>query len=133
MNQHQYSSGTCGDCIKVKGRRGTIVAMIVDKCMGCKHGDVDLSSNVSHQAQGLHEGRQGEGGCTCAALRLASRPGRWGRRGAEIGSLPASLPAQHLWLSADQRTGAPLPTPPACPLTRPPCPSRPPPVSCCRA
>lgn len=57
MNGAQYSKEVCGKCAEVKGPRGTVTVKILDKCPGCKEGDLDLSETAFAKIAKLSEGR----------------------------------------------------------------------------
>lgn len=40
------ASANCGACVRVSGPRGVIVARVVDRCVHCKPGDIDLSGSA---------------------------------------------------------------------------------------
>ena len=51
LNHHQFSMGMCGRCAAVRGTGSratgkTVVVKIVDECMGCGFGSLDLTSKV---------------------------------------------------------------------------------------
>jgi len=56
MNVEQMSKALCGKSITVNGPLGSVTVTIVDTCMGCASGSVDLSpaafNKIADQAQG---------------------------------------------------------------------------------
>eukprot|EP01117_Protostelium_nocturnum_P014136 TRINITY_DN5341_c0_g1_i1.p1 TRINITY_DN5341_c0_g1~~TRINITY_DN5341_c0_g1_i1.p1 ORF type:complete len:112 (-),score=31.22 TRINITY_DN5341_c0_g1_i1:25-360(-) len=57
LNVAQYpNNGVCGRMIDVRGPKGSVRVKVVDKCPGCKFGDLDLSptafSRIADKAQG---------------------------------------------------------------------------------
>jgi expansin (peptidoglycan-binding protein) len=40
------ASANCGACVQVTGPRGTVVARVVDRCVHCRPGDLDLSGSA---------------------------------------------------------------------------------------
>ncbi len=50
MNDSDYAgSAVCGECVHVSGPSGEVTVRIVDRCPGCKHGDLDLSPSAFAQ------------------------------------------------------------------------------------
>lgn len=47
----------CGACLAVAGPLGEVVVRIVDRCSGCKHGDLDLSREAFTRIAPLSAGR----------------------------------------------------------------------------
>jgi expansin (peptidoglycan-binding protein) len=47
----------CGACLAVSGPRGDVVVRVVDRCPGCKHGDLDLSRQAFAKIAPLSAGR----------------------------------------------------------------------------
>ncbi|ORX97261.1 barwin-like endoglucanase [Basidiobolus meristosporus CBS 931.73] len=61
LNAPQYGnaprgSDSCFKCASVTGPKGSVKVKIVDKCPGCKHGDLDLSpaafNKIANEADG---------------------------------------------------------------------------------
>jgi len=50
-------SPACGACINITGPKGSINVKVVDKCPGCKHGDMDLSPVAFEQIADMAAGR----------------------------------------------------------------------------
>lgn len=57
INDEQYSKANCGKCVDVEGPKGNVVVRIVDKCPGCKEGDLDLSMTAFSKIANLSDGR----------------------------------------------------------------------------
>lgn len=51
------SSPACGACLTVTGPNGSVSVKVVDKCPGCKQGDVDLSPSAFQKIASLDAGR----------------------------------------------------------------------------
>jgi expansin (peptidoglycan-binding protein) len=47
----------CGACLAVSGPRGDVVVRVVDRCPGCKHGDLDLGRQAFEKIAPLSAGR----------------------------------------------------------------------------
>ncbi|KAI3645990.1 hypothetical protein MP228_008918 [Amoeboaphelidium protococcarum] len=47
----------CGKCVEVKGPKGSIVVKVMDKCAGCKDGDIDLSQSAFEMIADKNVGR----------------------------------------------------------------------------
>ncbi|HEY6179508.1 MAG TPA: expansin EXLX1 family cellulose-binding protein [Kofleriaceae bacterium] len=47
----------CGACLAVEGPLGDVVVRVVDRCPGCKHGDLDLSREAFAAIAPLSDGR----------------------------------------------------------------------------
>ena len=58
MNGHHYGNATlCGACIEVQGPSGTVTARVVDRCVGCAQGSLDLSRAAFARIAPLSAGR----------------------------------------------------------------------------
>ena len=58
MNNSQYAnSQPCGACVEVKGPKGSLQIMVVDRCPECKQGDLDLSESAFEQIAEKSAGR----------------------------------------------------------------------------
>lgn len=57
MNAAQYKKADCGKCVSVTGPKGTTVVSVVDKCPGCKAGDLDLGTSAFAKIANLSAGR----------------------------------------------------------------------------
>lgn len=57
LNGAQYSKANCGRCASIKGPLGNVVVKLQDKCPGCDHGDIDLSSTAFQKIAKLSDGR----------------------------------------------------------------------------
>lgn len=58
LNTTDYAgSQACGACLSVAGPNGTVVVRVVDRCPGCKKGDVDLSESAFAKIAPLSRGR----------------------------------------------------------------------------
>ena len=62
LNAPQYAAPFgkgqyCGKCVSITGARGTAVARVVDKCPGCKSGDLDLSEELFPKIDDPAKGR----------------------------------------------------------------------------
>ncbi len=58
LNTTDYAgSQACGACLSVQGPNGTVVVRVVDRCPGCKKGDVDLSESAFAKIAALSKGR----------------------------------------------------------------------------
>ncbi|KAK9728904.1 hypothetical protein K7432_000727 [Basidiobolus ranarum] len=62
LNAPQYGnaprgSASCFKCATVTGPKGNVKVKIVDKCPGCKHGDLDLSPAAFNQIADEASGR----------------------------------------------------------------------------
>jgi len=57
MNGAQYKKADCGKCVSVTGPKGTTVVSVVDKCPGCKSGDLDLGTSAFAKIANLSAGR----------------------------------------------------------------------------
>lgn len=58
MNEEQYGNAElCGACVAVQGPRGEVTVRIVDRCPGCKRGDLDLSPQAFERIAPLSAGR----------------------------------------------------------------------------
>ena len=45
-------SGGCGDCVEVCGSKGCVVVKVVDTCVSCSCGDIDLSTDALKASTG---------------------------------------------------------------------------------
>lgn len=56
MNVEQMNKGLCGKSVTVNGPKGSVTVTIVDTCMGCASGSIDMSpaafNQIADQAQG---------------------------------------------------------------------------------
>ncbi len=58
MNAPQFAgSAVCGECIDVKGPRGSTVVRVVDKCPECGPGHLDLSKEAFSKIAELSQGK----------------------------------------------------------------------------
>jgi expansin len=58
LNGPDYAHAAhCGACLAVSGPAGEVVVRVVDKCPGCKHGDLDLSREAFARIAPLSAGR----------------------------------------------------------------------------
>jgi len=58
LNAPDYAHAAwCGACLAVSGPMGEVVVRVVDKCPGCKHGDLDLSREAFARLAPLSAGR----------------------------------------------------------------------------
>ena len=58
INDAQYAvSSVCGACAEVTGPKGSLTVRIVDRCPGCKRGDLDLSRQAFAKIAVPAEGR----------------------------------------------------------------------------
>jgi expansin (peptidoglycan-binding protein) len=57
MNESQYGNADfCGACLRVKGPKGTVLVEVVDRCPGCKPGQLDLSKDAFSRIADLRTG-----------------------------------------------------------------------------
>lgn len=58
INAADYATASwCGACLEVTGPSGKVIVRVVDKCPGCAHGDLDLSSEAFAKLSPLSAGR----------------------------------------------------------------------------
>lgn len=58
INAPDYAlAAWCGACLAVSGPAGEVIVRVVDKCPGCAHGDLDLSSQAFARISPLSAGR----------------------------------------------------------------------------
>lgn len=58
LNAADYDRAAwCGACLDVAGPLGAVVVRVVDRCGGCKHGDLDLSREAFARIAPLSDGR----------------------------------------------------------------------------
>lgn len=58
LNTEEWdTSAMCGACAEVTGESGTTTVRIVDRCPGCKRGDLDLSEEAFEKVAPLSKGR----------------------------------------------------------------------------
>jgi expansin (peptidoglycan-binding protein) len=58
MNGYHYGNAAlCGACVEVQGPSGTVVARVVDRCVGCAQGSLDLSRAAFARIAPLSAGR----------------------------------------------------------------------------
>lgn len=57
LNGAQYSKANCGRCAAIQGPSGSVTVKLLDKCPGCDHGDIDLSSSAFAKIAKLSAGR----------------------------------------------------------------------------
>lgn len=54
----EYSkSASCGACVRVSGPRGTVLVRVVDRCVHCKPGDIDLNGSAFDAIATRSDGR----------------------------------------------------------------------------
>ncbi|KAG0242809.1 hypothetical protein BGW41_003485 [Actinomortierella wolfii] len=51
------NSPACGQCLHVKGPKGSVIVQVVDVCPGCKSGDVDLAPGAFSKIANFEQGR----------------------------------------------------------------------------
>jgi expansin (peptidoglycan-binding protein) len=57
MNWQQYQPEFCGKCVMIQGSLGSAKAQVIDKCPGCKSGDLDLHEPLFRQVDDPAKGR----------------------------------------------------------------------------
>lgn len=58
LNGPDYANAAlCGACLAVAGPGGDVIVRVVDRCPGCKHGDLDLSREAFARIAPLSAGR----------------------------------------------------------------------------
>jgi expansin len=58
LNAPDYAHAAwCGACLAVSGPLGEVVVRVIDRCPGCKHGDLDLSRDAFAEVAPLSAGR----------------------------------------------------------------------------
>lgn len=58
LNDSDYAgSAACGACIRARGPDGSVTVRIVDRCPGCKPGDVDFSKSAFAKIAAISAGR----------------------------------------------------------------------------
>ncbi len=58
LNTKDYDgSMACGACIEIKGPQGKAIVKIVDRCPGCKPGDIDITKEAFAKIGNINSGR----------------------------------------------------------------------------
>ncbi len=56
--QGMFKKSKCGECAKVCGADGCVLAKVVDACASCDYGDIDLSKRALKDATGFEWDRK---------------------------------------------------------------------------
>lgn len=58
VSRHQYARASlCGSCVEASGPSGSVIARVIDRCVGCPSGGIDLSREAFARIAPLGMGR----------------------------------------------------------------------------
>ncbi|KAJ3319938.1 hypothetical protein HDU76_000420 [Blyttiomyces sp. JEL0837] len=57
INGNPNNNAYCGKCVSITGARGTVTATILDRCVSCAYGDLDLTPSIFSRIDDPSKGR----------------------------------------------------------------------------